>query len=153
MGKYNFSAMKFEEIERRLEALEQSNERLKSENAALRAANNFNQARIISSDIKNYDMAQELFGIAPQNGEITCCPQAVKKNFQTFYQNIFRAVRPTIRSYNGGETLVYTPISTLSESEYQIYVETLEAVIDIVYYAKNKMQNAKGEKNNGHDPR
>lgn len=139
MGKYNFSAMKFEELEKRLEALERSNEELKRENAVLRAAHNFNQQRIISNDIKNYDKALELFGIAPKGGKIIPTPDAFKQNFQVFYQNIFRALNPTIRSNNGRENLIYTPVSALTEEEYQVYTETLEAVIDIVYYAKGKL--------------
>ena len=68
MGKYNFSAMKFEEIIKRLEAL-----------------------------------------------------------------------NPMARDYER-KSIVYTPISTLTDSEYQIYVETLEEVLDIVYYVHKKLK-------------
>lgn len=143
MGKYNFSAMKFEELEKRLEALEKSNAELRKENAVLRKREYFAKQRIISDDISNYDKAKELFGIKAENGKIVPSEDRTKSNFGVFYQNVFRALNPAVRDYKGIQSLVYTPITSLTDEEYNIHTETLEAVIDIIYYAKAKL---KGEK-------
>lgn len=143
MGKYNFSAMKFEEILKRLEALEQSNEELRKENAELRKREYITKPRVVSESIANYDKARELFGIKAENGKLVPCEERTRTNFGVFYQNIFRALCPAVREYDGKQSIVYTPITSLTDEEYKIHAETLEAVIDIIYYAKAKL---KGEK-------
>lgn len=108
MGKYNFSAQKWAEIEQRLEALEQANNELRKENAMLRSQVTASTPdRLLSRDIGNYDKAVALFAVPDD--------KSTGNNFATFYRNIFRA-------------------------EYRIYCETLEAVIDTIYYAKMKMK-------------
>lgn len=144
MGKYNFSAMKFEELEKRLEALEKSNAELREENAKLRKCEYFAKPRVISESISNYDKAKELFGIKAEGGKIVPCEDRTRINFGVFYQNIFRALYPAVRDYNGKQSIVYTPITSLTDEEYKVHTEALEAVIDIIYYAKGKLE---GESN------
>ena len=70
MGKYNFSAMKFEEIIKRLEALEEANNELRKENAALRNKKMTTPDRVVLDNIRNADMAKELFGYKNDRGKL-----------------------------------------------------------------------------------
>lgn len=143
MGKYNFTSQRIDEILQRLEALEKANNELRKENAELRKYKQLTPGRILTCDIKNIDTAKALFSYSTKDGELIKDEKAFKANFGVFYQNIFRALNPAVREYSGknkSECLRYTPINTLTEEEYKIYLETLEAVIDTIYYAKTKMK-------------
>lgn len=78
MGKYNFSAQKWAEIEQRLEALEQANNELRKENAMLRSqAKTSTPDRVLSRDIGNYDKAVALFAVPDD--------KSTGNNFATLY--------------------------------------------------------------------
>ncbi len=134
MGKYNFTAQKWAEIEQRLEALEQANNELRKENAMLRSqAKDKSLDRLLSRDIGNYDKAVALFAVPDD--------KTTGNNFATFYRNIFRALNPKVSTFKDGETRVtYIGTHDVTDAEYRIYCETLEAVIDTIYYAKKKMK-------------
>lgn len=143
MGKYNFTAQKWAEFEQRLKALEQANDALRAENATLRQ--NIPQVaeplRLLSADISNYDKATELFGIDVENDELVADTAATRKNFATFYQNIFRALNPRVYAKEGHSSrIVYVGINDVTPEQYQVYVECLEACIDTIYYAKKKLK-------------
>jgi hypothetical protein len=146
MGKYNFSAQKFAELERRLEALEAANNELHKENAQLRAkfpADPVPQ-RCLRNSISNYDKVRELCGYAAKNGELvkTDDETIIGHNFTVFYQNVARIVaqvcyfeekmkKSRIRGQN---------IADFSNNDYTVFAETVEAVVDTLYYAKKKME-------------
>lgn len=134
MGKYNFTAQKWAEFEQRLKALESANNDLRKENAALKAQIKPKAPdRNLSRDINNYDKAGLLFGVPDT--------ESIGNNFATFYRNIFRALNPKINNQkNGGYRISYIGTQEVTDEEYRIYVETLEAVIDTIYYAKKKME-------------
>lgn len=141
MGKYNFTTQRIDEILQRLEALENANNELRKENAELRKHKQLTPGRILTCDIKNIDTAKELLSYSAKDGELIKDEKAFKANFGVFYQNIFRALNPTVREYSSGlSSIIYTPINMLTDEEYKIYLETLEAVIDTIYYAKTKMK-------------
>ena len=148
MGKYNFSAMKFEELERRLEALEKANNELRKENARLKK-NGFS-ARSLFKDISNSDKATQLFSIDIDKGNVIKSEKALDSRFKVFYQNIFRILSPCCYTdpKTGAERLQYTFFEQLSDEEYKIHVETLEAIIDLIYYAQIKLNKIKEDKNN-----
>lgn len=137
MGKYNFENKKIEEILKRLDVLEKANNELRKENAALKAGTP--NKREVAKAIENRDKAHELFAISEHNGEIIPDDKGFRGNFGTFYQNIFRALNPKVRKSGNRSGLMYTPVEELSESDYKIYIETLEECIDIIYYAKSKL--------------
>lgn len=144
MGKNNFTS--YADVMNRLEMLEKKCEELRKENASLRIAQNLRQPRNLFRDIANQDKAKELFGIAAIAGKVQRDDTNLKQNFETFYKNVFKILNPNYY-YNEkkkSETITYTATSSLTDEEYQIYVETLEAVIDVIYYAQKKM---KGENN------
>jgi len=143
MGKYNFRTQEIAEIMSRLEALEKANNELRKENAELRKYKQLTPGRILTCDIKNIDAARELLSYAAKNGELVKDEKAFQGNFGVFYQNIFRVLKPCVRIYKGegkSQNIRYTPINELTDEEYKIYLETLEAVIDTIYYAKTKMK-------------
>jgi hypothetical protein len=149
MGKYNFRTQEIAEIMSRLEALEKANNELRKENAELRKYKQLTPGRTLTCDIKNIDKAKDLLSYSAQEGELIRDERAFKSNFQVFYQNVFRALNPCVRKYNNerkSEGIRCTPINELTDEEYKIYLDTLEAVIDTIYYAKTKM---KGMNDNG----
>ena len=142
MGKYNFTSEKFANIERRLTELEQENAKLKelleeSKKTETRPVRN------VANDINNFDKAKELFSIWVKDNKIVKDETYLKNNFQTFYQNLFRAIFPHPCDDNKRQKIRYTPVNELSDEEYNIYIETLEAVIDVVYYANKKIKEGK----------
>lgn len=146
MGKYNFTSEKFANIERRLTELEQENARLKELlETSIEELNKIETrpVRNISKDINNFDKAKELFSIWVKNNKIVKDETYLKNNFQTFYQNIFRAIYPYPCEDNKRQKIRYTPVNELSDEKYDIYIETLEAVIDVVYYANKKIKEEK----------
>lgn len=149
MGKYNFRTQEIAEIMSRLEALEKANNELRKENAELRKYKQLTPGRILTCDIKNIDKAKELLSYSAQEGELIRDERAFKANFQVFYQNVFRVLNPCVRKYSDkrhNQGIRCTPINELTDEEYKIYLDTLEAVIDTIYYAKTKM---KGMSDNG----
>jgi len=146
MGKWDFSIDQYNRIMARLDELERTNNELRAENAELRRCGSIITSRLPLKDINNSEKARELFEVAPVKGEIVKSSDMFKSNFQTFYQNVFRALNPAVRQKGENETIVYTPINTLTGEEYQISIEALEAVIDVIFYAKQKMK--KGGKEN-----
>ena len=146
MGKWDFSIDQYNRIMARLDELERTNNELRAENAELRRCGSIITSRLPLKDINNSEKARELFEVAPVKGKIVKSSDMFKSNFQTFYQNVFRALNPAVRAKGENETIVYTPINTLTAEEYQISIEALEAVIDVIFYAKQKMK--KGGKEN-----
>ena len=142
MGKYNFTSEKFASIERRLTELEQENAKLK-EMLEETKKTDIKPVRNVANDINNFDKAKELFSIWVKDNKIVKDETYLKNNFQTFYQNLFRAIFPHPCDDNKRQKIRYTPVNELSDEEYNIYIETLEAVIDVVYYANKKIKEGK----------
>ena len=147
MGKNNFTS--YQDIVNRLEQLERECKELRRENAELRLTN-AKRSRYLFSNISNVDKARKLFGITAIGGKVVEDETNLKQNFETFYKNVFKILNPCYY-YNDKKmsaSIVYTPTSTLTDEEYQIYVETLEAIIDVIYYAQKKMKGEKGDVTN-----
>jgi hypothetical protein len=128
----NTNPVTIQEILDRLEKLEKENEKLRKENNVLSNKASNSKTRMLTKDISNYEDAKKLFGITVRNGKIMRDDNDLHNNFSVFYQNIFRALNPKVRVYNGKETLTYTPISTLTDAEYKIYCTVLEDTIAII---------------------
>ena len=139
MGKYNFSAMKFDEIMKRLEALEEANNNLRKENARLR--NQVPSKRSLLKDINNSDKAIELLSVDVKDGQVIHSEARMDARFKTLYQNIFKLILPVcyIDPRTRDNRLQYKFFDELTDDEYRVYVETFEAVIDTLYYAKQKL--------------
>ena len=144
MSRNNFSS--YEEVCRRLAELEQRCDDLERENKSLRLGN-LGHERLVLRDITNADKAKKLFAVSAKGGKVIADDKAVKANFSVFYQNVFRALQPAVREHRGNYSLKMRNVGDLSEEEYKIYLDTLDACIETVYYAKQKLQ--KGGKENG----
>lgn len=151
MGKNTFTS--YEDVCRRLAELERKNaeleskyEDLKEENKALRLGNLCHE-RLVMRDITNSDKAKKLFSVAANKGEIVHDTKTLRANFSVFYQNIFRALQPACREHRGNYSLKMRNIGDLTDEEYKIYLDTLDACIETIFYAKQKLQ--KGGKENG----
>lgn len=144
MGKYNFSSQRLAELESRLLALEQANNELRKENAQLRKEKTPAKSRCLLKDINNAEKAKELFGLDCKDGKLIKAEteRRTEVNLGVFYQNLFRALNPTVyvSPKDGRNRIVYTKIQDLTDLEYKIHVETLEACIDTIYYAKRKLK-------------
>lgn len=144
MGKYNFSSAKFAEIEKKLAELEAKCSKLEAENAELKKGKDTPAIRSMLLEISNYDKVKELFGYDACSGELKATESRTKigANFQTFCTNVLRAIKPYVRKSNSKTSpyrIVGTPQENFSSKEWEIAVETVEAVVDTVYYAKKKM--------------
>lgn len=152
MGKYNFSAMKFDEIERRISELEiraakseTENRKLKEENQRLKEKTR--QVRDLAHEIEDYSKLQALFGFDIADGVLITTDSRTKinANFQTFYTNILRALKPIARKNDPKKDsyrITGTPQKDLSDAEWKITVEAVNAIIDTICYAKKKMSDA-----------
>lgn len=139
MSRNNFTS--YEDVCRRLTELEKLCTELKEENRMLKSCRNLGHERIIKRDIQHNDMLKRLFAIAATaNGEVEANEEAERTNFCVFYQNIFRALEPTVREHRGKYSLKMRNIGDLTEDEYKIYIDTLDSCIEIIYYAKRKLQ-------------
>lgn len=149
MGKYNFSAMKFDEIEKRITGLEASCARLEAENIRLREENETLkgktcQTRDLTHEIEDYSKLQALFGLDIVDGVLkpTDSRTKINANFQTFYVNVLRALKPYVRKNTSkGERyrIVGTPLKDFGDAEWKVATEMLNAIVDTIYYAKIKM--------------
>lgn len=145
MGKYNFSAAKFAEIEKRLADLEMQNAKLLAENRSLNSMiAKKNPERNLYREVKDSSKISSLFGFSADGGILKPTGDQAKthNNFQTFYTNILRALKPFVREKITGQAgyrIVGTPINELSDKEWEIVVETMDAIIDTIFYAKVKM--------------
>lgn len=152
MGKYNFSAIKFDEIEKRISGLEARSAKLEAENRRLREENETLkekscQVRELTREIEDYSKLEALFGLDASDGILkpTDSRTKINANFQTFYVNILRALKPHVRrNTSKGEhyRIVGTPLTALSDEEWKTAAETINAVVDTIYYAKLKMGDA-----------
>lgn len=146
-GRFDFSAMGFEELVKRLDALEAANEELRKENRKLRES--LPDKRLLLKDMVNGNKAIDLFSVDITNdGQLykTTDMDTAKKNFVTFYQNVFRALNPEVRPSKTGKNgyaLTYKGFTDISDEDYKVYIDTIDACVDIIYYAKQKI-----EKNN-----
>ena len=148
MGKNNFNS--YEDVCRRLTELEKLCTELKEENRMLKSCRNLGHERTIKRDIQHRDMLKRLFAIAPtDDGAIIANEEAERANFSVFYQNIYRALEPTVREHKGKYSLKMRNISDLSEEEYKIYLDTLDSCIEIIYYAKRKLQDLQATEQEG----
>ncbi len=149
MGKYNFSAMKFDEIEKRIAGLEARSAKLEAENRRLREENETLrekscQVRNLTHGIEDYNKLKVLFGLDIVDGVLmpTDSRTKINANFQTFYVNVLRALKPYVRKNTSkGERyrIVSTPLKDFSDEEWKITVEMVNAIVDTIYYAKIKM--------------
>lgn len=139
MGKYNFSAMKFEEIMKRLEALEEANNNLRKENARLRSQ--VPSKRSLLKGINNSDKAIELLSVDVKDGQVIQSEAKMDARFKTLYQNVFKLIMPTcyIDPRTKDNRLQYKFFDELTDDQHKVYVETFEAVVDTLYYAKQKL--------------
>lgn len=149
MGKYNFTSLKIAELEKRLSVLEQANDELRKENAELRSNSATTNKRELARDLTNYDKCIELWGYEIIDGKLTETNdrRTVSNNFATLHQNVARALMPVVYKAEASnkERIRGKSLASLSEEEYAIFLETLEACIETIYYAKQKM---KGENKN-----
>lgn len=134
MGTYNF-----DEIMKRIKALEEVNSNLLKENARLR--NQVPGKRNLLKDINNTDKAVELLSVDVKEGHVIYSKKKMDARFKTLYQNIFRLILPVcyIDPRTNDNRLQYKFFNELTDNEYRVYVETFEAVIDTLYYAKQKL--------------
>lgn len=144
MGKYNFSAAKFAEIEKRLADLEMQNAKLLEENRILNSKTEKQPERNLYREIKDSSKISSLFGFSADDGILKPTENNAKiySNFQTFYTNVLRALKPFVRKKATGKAgyrIIGTPMNEFSDEEWKIAVETVEAVVDTIYYAKQKM--------------
>lgn len=149
MGKYNFSAMKFDEIEKKIAELEARSVRLEAENRRLREMNETRKektcpVRDLTHEIEDYSKLQALFGFDIVGGVLkpTKSREKINANFQTFYVNVLRALKPYVRkSTSKGEhyRIVSTPLKDFGDAEWKVATEMLNAIVDTIYYAKIKM--------------
>lgn len=145
MGKYNFSATRFAEIEKKIAELEMKCSNLEAENAALKAGRIASTKRSLLLELGNYEKVKELFGYDPSSGELKTTENREKigSNFHTFHTNIIRAIKPCIRksvSKSCPYRIVGTPPNELDDKEWKIVVETIETIVDTIHYAKQKMK-------------
>lgn len=145
MGKYNFSATRFAEIEKKLAELEMKCSNLEAENAKLKKGRIAPTKRSLLNEVSNYGKVKELFGYDPSSGELKTTENREKigANFQTFYTNVLRALKPCIRKSESKSCpyrIIGTPQAELNEKEWNVVVETIETVVDTIYYAKQKME-------------
>lgn len=149
MGKYNFTSLKIAELEKRLSMLEQANDELRKENAELRNNSATTNKRELARDLTNYDKCIELWGYEIIDGKLTKTDdrRTIANNFATLHQNVARALMPVVYKAEASskERIRGKSFVSLSEEEYAIFLETLEACIETIYYAKQK---AKGENKN-----
>lgn len=144
MGKYNFTSQKIAELEKRLSMLEQANDELRKENAELRNNSATTNKRELARDLTNYGKCIELWGYEIIDGKLTETNdrRTIANNFATLHQNVARALMPVVYKAEASakERIRGKSLASLSEEEYAIFLETLEACIETIYYAKQKMK-------------
>lgn len=147
MGKYNFDMNRVIEVENRLKELEARSARLEHENGELKKqlAAKPTYERNLVLQVKNYDKIKELFGFfAAKDGKLKATDNRTQigNNFTTFYTNVLRVLKPYVRKNDSNSStyrIVSTPQKEFDDKEWGIAVETVEAVVDTIYYAKKKM--------------
>jgi hypothetical protein len=154
MGKWNFDRDRLNAIEQRQKSLEEQIEALQKENALLKAKlpPEKEKKRLLSENINNYDKLKELCAVTcDENGQpIHADNDMTAKNVSVFTQNLMRVLKPMI--YNEPHMKKFrirgTQFESLSEEEYKLACETIEAVIDTLYYAKQKVKELENGKTN-----
>ena len=125
-----------------LQRLREENARLKNELLALSRCSR----KSILTSLSNRDKCIALFGVRANN-ELLCKDISnTDNNLNTFYCNIFRALNPVakIKAKSNTDYISYIPLNELDNNDYSVYIETLESVIDTIYYAKAKLHNKRG---------
>lgn len=152
MGTWNFDRDRLNAIEQRQKSLEEQIEALQKENALLKAKlpPEKEKKRLISESINNYDKIKELCAVtSDENGQLvhTDSRKLTEQNITVFTQNLMRVFKPMIYAepHMKKFRIRGTSFESLSEEEYKIACETIEAIIDTLYYAKQKAK----ELNNG----
>lgn len=156
MGKYNFNYEKLNVLEK--------------ENADLRASNAQLCARLEKLEKMFEHTAQggkrtipphldqekytALFGLKiTGTGELRRTDSLTQMSnwFAAFRQNILRVLFPAV-STSGGQNrsfrLICRDLESLTEDEFEIVIETFQSVIDLLFYAKGKLDKIK---NSGND--
>lgn len=151
MGKYNFSAQRFMEIEKRLAELEKANEELRAENASLRKPKKpSHKDRGVMNNIKNTAQARVLFDVEAKNGKVIISKNKFKENLSVFYQNIGRVLDPSVRKRNNNaksaEALSYTPLTEITDEEFDIYMSVIDQCIEAIAYGKTQLSNLRNGK-------
>jgi len=146
MGKYNFSTQKIAELEKRIAEMEARNHELEKmiSESGLGLLHNKKKRRIITKDIEKLEYAKKLFCVKIENDNRDSS-EIFKSNFQVFYQNIFRALDPDTRKDNR-PGLTYKPVNELTDKEYEVYINCLDACLEIVSYSQDKLRKIKEEK-------
>jgi hypothetical protein len=152
MGTWNFDRDRLNAIEQRQKSLEEQIEALQKENALLKAKlpPEKEKKRLVSESINNYDKIKELCAVtSDENGQLvhTDSRKLTEQNITVFTQNLMRVFKPMIYAepHMKKFRIRGTSFEALSEEEYKLACETIEAVIDTLYYAKKKAE----ELNNG----
>ena len=155
MGTWNFDRDRLNAIEQRQKSLEEQIEALQKENALLKAKlpPEKEKKRLLSENINNYDKIKELCAFTgDENGQLTHTDnnRLTEQNVTVFTQNLMRVFKPMIYSepHMKKFRIRGTPFEALSEEEYKIACETIEAVIDTLYYAKKKAKELENGKTN-----
>lgn len=129
--------MSIEQLMARIAELEETNARLKR-----KVARRKETRRSLLYDINNNAKAVELLSIDHNNGRLYKTKKSLYTNFQTFFTNILRVLNPAIsRNYKtGNEFIRHYPITEVSANDYEVYKETIEACIDIIYENQKRLQ-------------
>lgn len=145
MSTWNFDRDRLNAIEQRQKSLEEQIEALQKENALLKAKlpPEKEKKRLLSENINNYDKIKELCAVtSDENGQLihTDNNKLTEQNVTVFTQNLMRVFKPMIYAepHMKKFRIRGTQFEALSEEEYKIACETIEAVIDTLYYAKQK---------------
>lgn len=105
------------------------------------------QVRDLAHEIDDYSKIQAFFGFDIVDGVLITTDNGTKinANFQTFYTNILRALKPIARKTDPKKDsyrITGTLQKDLSDAEWKITVEAVNAIIDTIVYAKKKMSDA-----------
>lgn len=144
MGKYNFNY-------ERVQNLEKENAELRQRLEALEKlmGNQVRRREVISQ--LDRDKVQSIFGIEIDNGKLKQTAQGKKINeyFSTFYSNVARLLIPKVyippHSTSNKYKLAAIPCEELNDEEFAVVVETMQSIVDILDYAKKKLNRSDNE--------
>lgn len=162
MGKYNFSAGKFDEILQRLEALERSNEQIKAKNQELANENAQLKAALAIKPQSQYGVKQRMliplmdrekynylfnYDVDVVTGDIIKATEERKAiNFQNLQRYVFQVLKPVGRTTNGQKNkfyLKYPNMYELNEIEWECAVDAMKLILDDLYMCKKTLNNEK----------
>ncbi len=154
MGRYNFSSEKLRQIESEnaefratISRLSNTVEKLEKALASVGESGENPEKSPKREIISNLEREKFLnvFGIDVQDGKIVKTSDRVKTtNYcNTLFAGAMRFLFPEIRQ----KKLTCRRLHELSESEYEIAIETFQAIVDTLDYAKKKLTENRGNHN------